>query len=275
MGWRTGTIVAIAVPITYSLSLLFNYLFGYTINRVTLFALILALGLVVDDPIVSVENIYRHLTMGGRKKLEAISIAINEVMPPVILATLAIIVSFLPLFFITGMMGPYMRPMALNVPLAMLMSMIVSFAITPWVSAKLLKQEAAGEEPYDLTKTSNYRLYRRVILPFVNSKAKSFLLLFVVAVLFFLSIALTLTGHVPLKMLPFDNKDEFQVLIDPPEGTTLETTDAVVMKVENLLMAMPEVTNISPRLVRLLPWILTDWCVITTFGKAPMLPMSG
>jgi multidrug efflux pump subunit AcrB len=243
MGWRTGTIVAIAVPITYSLSLLFNYLFGYTINRVTLFALILALGLVVDDPIVSVENIYRHLTMGGRKKLEAISIAINEVMPPVILATLAIIVSFLPMFFITGMMGPYMRPMALNVPLAMLMSMLVSFAITPWVSSKLLKQDMASEEPYDLTKTTNYRIYRRVILPFVNSKAKSILLLLVVAVLFFISIALALTGHVPLKMLPFDNKNEFQVLIDPPEGTTLETTNAVAREVENVLIAMPEVTN--------------------------------
>jgi multidrug efflux pump subunit AcrB len=258
MGWRTGTIVAIAVPITYSLSLLFNYLFGYTINRVTLFALILALGLVVDDPIVSVENIYRHLTMGGRKKLEAISIAINEVMPPVILATLAIIVSFLPMFFITGMMGPYMRPMALNVPLAMLMSMIVSFAITPWVSAKLLKQEPAGQEPYDLTKTSNYRLYRRVILPFVNSKTKSFLLLFMVAILFVFSIALTLTGHVPLKMLPFDNKDEFQILIDSPEGTTLETTDAVVMQVENLLNAMPEVTN-----------------YITTVGSASPMDFNG
>jgi multidrug efflux pump subunit AcrB len=243
MGWRTGTIVAIAVPITYSLSLLFNYLFGYTINRVTLFALILALGLVVDDPIVSVENIYRHLTMGGRKKLEAISIAINEVMPPVILATLAIIVSFLPMFFITGMMGPYMRPMALNVPLAMLMSMVVSFAITPWVSSKLLKEEVASAEPYDLTKTTNYRLYRRVILPFVHSKVKSILLLFVIAILFFISIALALTGHVPLKMLPFDNKNEFQVLIDPPEGTTLETTDAVVRRVEDVLMAMPEVTN--------------------------------
>lgn len=243
MGWRTGTIVAIAVPITYSLVLIFNYLFGYTINRVTLFALILALGLVVDDPIVSVENIYRHLTMGGRKKLEAISIAINEVMPPVILATLAIIVSFLPLFFITGMMGPYMRPMALNVPLAMLMSMIVSFAITPWVSAKLLKQETADQEPYDLTKTTNYRIYRRIILPFINSRTKSFLLLFVIAILFFISIGLTLTGHVPLKMLPFDNKNEFQVLIDSPEGTTLEGTEAVARKVENILMAMPEVTN--------------------------------
>ena len=244
MGWRTGTIVAIAVPITYSLVLLCNYLFGYTINRVTLFALILALGLVVDDPIVSVENIYRHLTMGGKKKMEAISEAINEVMPPVILATLAIIVSFLPMFFITGMMGPYMRPMALNVPLAMLMSMVVSFAITPWVSSKLLKQDIGhNEKPYDITKTANYRLYQRVILPFVNSRVKSLLLLFVIAALFVFSVGLALTGYVPLKMLPFDNKNEIQVLIDPPEGTTLETTDAIVRQVENLLITMPEVTE--------------------------------
>ncbi|MCG6911584.1 MAG: efflux RND transporter permease subunit [Deltaproteobacteria bacterium] len=244
MGWRTGTIVAIAVPITYSLVLLCNYLFGYTINRVTLFALILALGLVVDDPIVSVENIYRHLTMGGKRKLEAISIAINEVMPPVILATLAIIVSFLPMFFITGMMGPYMRPMALNVPLAMLMSMVVSFAITPWVSSKLLKSDTGhGEEPYDVTQTTNYKLYRRVIMPFVNSRLKSVLLLFTIAVMFVLSVGLALTGHVPLKMLPFDNKNEIQVMIDPPEGTTLETTDAIVRRVENILITMPEVTD--------------------------------
>ena len=112
-------------------------------------------------------------------------------MPPVILATLAIIISFLPMFFITGMMGPYMRPMALNVPLAMLMSMVVSFAITPWVSSKLLKKDIGhGEEPYDITKTANYRLYQRVILPFVNSRVKSLLLLFVIAVLFVFSVGL-------------------------------------------------------------------------------------
>ena len=243
MGWRTGTIVAIAVPITYSLVLLFNYLFGYTINRVTLFALILALGLVVDDPIVSVENIYRHLTMGGRKKLEAISIAVNEVMPPVILATLAIIVSFIPMFFITGMMGPYMRPMALNVPLAMLMSLIVSFAITPWVSSKLLKSSVESEEPYDITATTNYKIYNRVIRPFIRSKVKSYSLLFFLAILFCISVALALTGYVPLKMLPFDNKNEFQIIIDPPEGTTLETTDIIARKVENVLMSLPEMTE--------------------------------
>ena len=148
------------------------------------------------------------------------------------------------MFFITGMMGPYMRPMALNVPLAMLMSMVVSFAITPWVSSKLLKKETGhGGEPYDITKTANYRLYRRVILPFVNSRVKSLLLLFVIAVLFVISVGLALTGYVPLKMLPFDNKDEIQVLIDTPEGTTLETTDAIVRRVEDLLITMPEVTE--------------------------------
>ncbi|MBW1829906.1 MAG: efflux RND transporter permease subunit, partial [Deltaproteobacteria bacterium] len=245
MGWRTGTIVAVAVPITYSLVLLFNYLFGYTINRVTLFALILALGLVVDDPIVSVENIYRHLAMGGRRKMEAISNAVNEVMPPVILATLAIIVSFLPMFFITGMMGPYMRPMALNVPLAMLMSLIVSFAITPWVSSKLLKSGAQSEEPFDIKATSTYRLYSRVIRPFVDSKRKSRLLLLLIFFLFLLSAAMALIGFVPLKMLPFDNKNEFQVVIDTPEGTTLEATDAVARQVEHVLRSMPEMTNFT------------------------------
>ena len=243
MGWRTGTIVAIAVPITYSLALLFNYLFGYTINRVTLFALILALGLVVDDPIVSVENIYRHLSMGGRRKREAISIAVKEVMPPVILATLAIIVSFLPMFFITGMMGPYMRPMALNVPLAMLMSLIVSFAITPWVSSKMLKTGAGPAGGYDLKATTNYRIYNRVVRPLVRSRAKSILLLLVIAALFVVSIGLAFTGRVPLKMLPFDNKNEFQVIVDPPEGTTLEATDAIVRQVESVLVTMPEVTD--------------------------------
>ncbi len=245
MGWRTGTIVAIAVPITYSLALLFNYMFGYTINRVTLFALILALGLVVDDPIVSVENIYRHLTMQKRRKMEAISYAVNEVMPPVILATLAIIVSFLPMFFITGMMGPYMRPMALNVPLAMLMSLIVSFAITPWVSNKLLKTGAETEEPYDLKRTSTYRLYDRIVRPLVDSKKKSKILLLIIFIMFLVSVALALTGVVPLKMLPFDNKNEFQIVIDMPEGTSLETTDAVTREVEQVLRTMPEVVNFT------------------------------
>ncbi len=247
MTWRVSLIVALAIPITYSLTLLVNYLAGYTINRVTLFALILALGLLVDDPIVAVENIYRHLAMKRFPRLKAISMAMNEVMPPVILATLAVIAAFLPLFFITGMMGPYMRPMALNVPLAMLASMLVSFAVTPWVSSKLLREDVAApaEEAYDLTRTLSYRLYRGAMRPFAESRRNGKLLLAGTGVLFILSLLLVKTGGVPLKMLPFDNKNEFQVLVDMPESATLETTDAVVREVEDYLRTMPEVTDFT------------------------------
>ncbi len=245
MTWRVSLIVALAIPITYALTLLVNYLAGYTINRVTLFALILALGLLVDDPIVAVENIYRHLAMKRFPRLKAISMAMNEVMPPVILATLAVIAAFLPLFFISGMMGPYMRPMALNVPLAMLASMLVSFAITPWVSSKLLPEHAAGEEEYDLKRTLTYRLYHRAMRPFADSRRNGKLLLAGTGVLFVLSMLLVPTGGVPLKMLPFDNKNEFQMLVDMPESATLETTDAVVRDLEDYLRTMPEVTDFT------------------------------
>ena len=140
MGWKEALVVAIAVPITFSLSLFVNYLAGYTINRVTLFALILSLGLVVDDPITNVDNIQRHILMKKRKPLAATLAAVNEVLPPVILSTLAIIVSFLPMSFITGMMGPYMGPMAINVPLAVTFSTVSALTIVPWLAYHLLKR---------------------------------------------------------------------------------------------------------------------------------------
>ncbi len=246
MNWRVGLIVALAVPITYALTLLVNLLAGYTINRVTLFALILALGLLVDDPIVAVENIYRHLGLRRRPKLDAISEAMGEVMPPVILATISVIVAFIPMFFITGMMGPYMRPMALNVPLAMLASLLVSFAITPWVSSKLLKEGAAdghGDED-DPTKTRTYKVYSRVMRPLLDSKGRARALLAVVGLLFAGSIALALFG-VPLKMLPFDNKNEFQLVVDMPESSTLAETDAVLRELEDYVRAQAEVTDVT------------------------------
>ncbi len=244
MTWRVSLIVALAVPITYALTLLVNYMAGYTINRVTLFALILALGLLVDDPIVAVENIYRHLTMRRFPRLKAIAMAMNEVMPPVVLATLAVVVAFIPMFFITGMMGPYMRPMALNVPLAMLASMLVSFAITPWVSSKLLRDDHSHDEG-DVRQTRTYRIYRRVMQPFADSRRKGVLLLAVTGLLFVLSIVLVLTGSVPLKMLPFDNKNEFQIVVDMPESATLETTDGAVRDLEAYLRTLSEVTDFT------------------------------
>ena len=245
MGWREALIVAIAIPITYSLSLLINYLCGYTINRVTLFALILSLGLLVDDPIMGVDNIARHLALRREGKLAAITTAMAEVFGPIVMATLAIVVSFLPMFFITGMMGPYMRPMALNVPLTMIISMLVAFVLTPWLCSKFLKTESlnATSEAYDVKNTLIYRLYSLIMTPFLRSRTASWALLGGVLVLLIGSVTLALTGLVPLKMLPFDNKNEFQIVIDLPEGATLEKTSAVTQEIEDLLQTVPEVTD--------------------------------
>jgi len=245
MTWREGAIVGLAIPITYSLTLLFNYLLGYTINRVTLFALILALGLLVDNPIVSVENISRYLSMRKHPRLEAVTLAMNEVMPPIVLATLSIIVSFIPMFFISGMMGPYMAPMALNVPLTMISSMLVAFAITPWISSKLLKESSGDAPAYDVTRTAVYRIYHRIMDPLVRSRGRAWAMLGVMGALFAVSIVLALTGLVPLKMLPFDNKNEFQIVVDMPEGTTLERTDAVARDIEQYLRTVPEVVDFT------------------------------
>jgi multidrug efflux pump subunit AcrB len=255
LGWKEGLIVATAVPITFALTLLVNYLTGYTINRVTLFALILALGLVVDDPVVDVENIHRHLRLGRQKALQAVLTAVNEVRPPIILATLAVIVSFVPMFFITGMMGPYMRPMALNVPLAMLMSLVVAFTITPWMSYLVLGrghrvagadagEAATGHTPVDESSTV-YRFYRAVLDPFLTSRKARRRLLGIMAVLFAFSGWLAMSRRVPLKMLPFDNKNEFQVVVDMPEGTTLESTESVTAELASYLRGVPEVTDVT------------------------------
>ncbi len=245
MNWRVGLIVATAVPITYALTLLLNYLLGYTINRVTLFALILTLGLLVDDPIVGVENIYRHLHLKKLPRLEAIGFAMDEVLPPIVIATLAIVVAFIPMFFITGMMGPYMKPMAVNVPLAMLSSMLVSLTITPWLSNKMLKDSSGHHEPADIESTGLYRVYRRVVGPFLESRRRAWGLLGVMSLLFVGSLGLAATGLVPLKMLPFDNKNEFQIVVDMPESSTLETTAAAVQRIEEYLRTQPEVTDFT------------------------------
>ncbi len=244
LGWREALIVAVSIPIIYSLTLLINYWFGYTINRVTLFALVLALGLLVDDPIVDVENIFRHFKMQKEPPRQAVLSAIDEVRPPVILATLAVILSFLPMLFITGMMGPYMRPMAINLPLTMLMSLLVAFTITPWMSYHVLKGEYGKEEKeFVLEDTRTYRVYKRLLNPFLQSRTRAWLLVLGVVVLFLISLALPALNLVPMKMLPFDNKNEFQLVIDLPEGATLEQTDAVVRDLEDYLATVNEVTD--------------------------------
>jgi len=246
LGWREAMIVALAVPMTLAVTLLANLLVGYTINRVTLFALILSLGLLVDDPIVDVENIHRHFKMKTHPPLDATLLAVDEIRPPTILATLAVIASFIPLFFITGMMGPYMRPMAFNVPIAMIMSLVIAFTVTPWTAFHALKRE------YDKPGTARdfrtgivYRTYRRIIVPFLESRRKTYLFLGSVAAALLLSIMLVFLKLVPLKMLPFDNKNEFLLLVDMPRGTTLETTAKVTSDLENYLSGMPEVRDLE------------------------------
>jgi multidrug efflux pump subunit AcrB len=249
LGWREGLIVAAAVPITFALALLVNYLAGYTINRVTLFALVLVLGLVCDDPIVDVENIHRHLRARVLPPLEAVLVAVNEVRPPVIIATLGVIVSFVPMFFITGMMGPYMRPMALNVPVAMAMSLVVAFTVTPWMAYHVLRREPGGGADETARRESEVgavgRAYQGLLrLLLARPGARRAMVGVILALLAFAG-GLMAAGAVPLKMLPYDNKSELQLVLDLPEGATLEATDAATRDLERHLATVPEVTDVA------------------------------
>lgn len=248
LGWREGLIIALAVPVTFSFTLLVNLFLGYTINRVTLFALILSLGLVVDDPIVDVENIHRHFSMKREPPDVAVVTAVNEVRPPIILATLAVIISFVPMFFITGMMGPYMAPMALNVPVAMLMSLLVAFTITPWLSLHVLRREGEGshgESAEELENTTLYRSYERVMRQVIGSRRLRWGIVLLVVLLLVFAVWLVTSRRVPLKMLPFDNKNELQVVVDMPEGSSLERTEAACNALAHYLVRVPEVTDVG------------------------------
>jgi multidrug efflux pump subunit AcrB len=245
LGPKEAFIVALAVPMTLGVTILCDYLFGYTINRVTLFALILSLGLLVDDPIVDVENIFRHFKLkSGTDALDATLIAVDEVRPPTIFATFTVIVSFLPMFYITGMMGPYMGPMAFNVPVAMLVSLLVAFTVTPWASYHLLKGEyGTSEHAFDLKSSGIYRFYDKTLGGMLAKPGRAKLFLWLVLAAFAGSAMLAVYRIVPLKLLPFGSKDEFQIVIDMPRGTTLEQTDAAARDFGDYLARVNEVTD--------------------------------
>lgn len=253
LGWREGLIVALAVPVSFALALFTNMLLGYTINRVTLFALILTLGLVVDDPITNVDNIQRHIMKKLRSGRDATLDAVGEVLPPVIMSTLTVIVSFLPMFFITGMMGPYMEPMAGTVPLTVIFSTVAALSLVPWAAYKLLRKKGLDgghlpdPVPADGSKKKKepffHRMYRGTMNGFLNSRLKRWTLLVGILVLLGGSGMLAVTGRVPMKILPFDNKDELLLVIDMPEGTALENTDAVMHALEAELATVPEVVD--------------------------------
>jgi multidrug efflux pump subunit AcrB len=245
LGYRQAVVVAVAVPSVFGLTLIVNYFLGFSINRVTLFALTIALGLLVDDPIVDVENVHRHFHLQGKSTPAIVLEAINEVRPPLIAATFAVILSFLPLLLVTEMMGQYLRPMAVNVPVTMLMSLVVSFTITPWLAYHMLKGRfgdrgapaAAGAQP--LTE----RFFRRSLMPLVERRWLGRMFLLLVVVLFVGSVLLVLTRKVRVKQLPYDNKDEMLLVLDMPAGTSLERTDAVARDFEHYLASVPEVTD--------------------------------
>jgi multidrug efflux pump subunit AcrB len=253
LGWREALIVAVAVPVVFGLTLAANLILGFTINRVTLFALILSLGLLVDDPIVDVENITRHFAIGKRATRRMVIDAVAEIRPPLITATLAIIFSFLPMFFITGMIGPYMRPMALNVPLAMLMSMVVAFTITPWLAYHGLRHKyRAGADVdsdherhnlADVKQRALYKVFYPLMAPLLRSRLVAWSFLVGMLVLTAAAMGLAAVRSVPLKMLPFDNKNELQIVLDFDRGTTLERSDAAVREFEAYLATVPEVAD--------------------------------
>ncbi|MGD2082950.1 MAG: efflux RND transporter permease subunit [Chromatiales bacterium] len=248
LGWREALIVGAAVVVTLALTLFASWAWGFTLNRVSLFALIFSIGILVDDAIVVVENIHRHLQMGREHLLEAIPRAVDEVGGPTILATFTVIAALLPMAFVTGLMGPYMSPIPINASMGMLISLAVAFVLTPWLTNQALANVAARQaHASGGTEGAGRldRLFDRVLSPFLagRDRRNRWLLLAAILVLIGLSLALVATRVVVLKMLPFDNKSEFQVVLDMPEGVSLEQTARVLGEMGEQLSGVPEITD--------------------------------
>lgn len=245
LGWREAVVVGSAVIITLMLTLFASWAWGFTINRVSLFALIFSIGILVDDAIVVVENIHRHMAMGNKTLFEAIPPAVDEVGGPTILATFTVIAALLPMAFVTGLMGPYMSPIPINASIGMLLSLAVALVVTPWASLKLLPKEA-HEQKEDRSAAWLDSVFRRVVGPFLKGRDGRKARLWLggsVAAAILLAMSLVLINAVVMKMLPFDNKSEFQVVLDMPEGTTVEQTGRVLDEMAAYLATIPEVTN--------------------------------
>lgn len=246
MGWRGGLVVFLSVPITFALTLLSYYMLDYTLNRITLFALVFVTGIVVDDSIIIAENMHRHFKMKRLPFKDAAMYAINEVGNPTILATFTVIASVLPMAFVSGLMGPYMSPMPIGASIAMLLSLFVALTITPYLGFLFLKEKDKKEDKKkekQLEETLIYRLYENFERPLIENKTKRWVFLGITIALLLGSVSLFFTKSVAVKMLPFDNKNEFQVVIDMPEGTTLERTAVVTQEIAQFLSTRPEVVN--------------------------------
>lgn len=247
MGWRGGLVVFLSVPITFALTLLSYYILDYTLNRITLFALVFVTGIVVDDSIIIAENMHRHFKMKSLPFRQAALYAINEVGNPTILATFTVIASVLPMAFVSGLMGPYMSPMPIGASIAMLLSLFVALTITPYLGVLFLREkEKKGKkvrEHKQLEETLIYKIYAKVEKPLIENPKKRWLFLGVTFLLLIGSMGLFFTNSVAVKMLPFDNKNEFQVVVDMPEGTTLERTAAVVKEIGQYVSSQHQVVS--------------------------------
>ena len=246
LGWRESGVVLLAIPVTLALTLAIFYLFGYTLNRVTLFALIFSIGILVDDAIVVVENIVRHFRLPENRGCSLADVAVkavDEVGNPTILATFAVIAAILPMAFVRGLMGPYMRPIPVGASAAMMFSLIVAFVVSPWAALRLLHHYADPSSSAHEVESWTTRFYRRLMNPLIQKPGRRRVFLGGVAVLLGAAIAFIPLKWVQVKMLPFDNKSEFQVIIDMPDGTPLEQTTRVAQALGSYLGQQPEVIN--------------------------------
>jgi multidrug efflux pump subunit AcrB len=246
LGHRESYVVAFAIPVTLALTLTTFYLYGYTLNRITLFALIFSIGILVDDAIVVVENLVRHYRLPenhGRSRFTVAIEAVDEVGNPTILATLAVIAAILPMAFVGGLMGPYMRPIPMGASAAMFFSLLVAFIVTPWASVRMIKQDGQGGHEEVHKEDWSIRLYRKVMDPLLHKPVIRWGFLAMVTGLLIASCALVGVGLVRVKMLPFDNKSEFQVILDMPETATLEETAAAAMEMGEYLKTVNEVVD--------------------------------
>jgi len=248
LGWREAVVVGAAVVITLTITLFASWAYGFTLNRVSLFALIFSIGILVDDAIVVVENIHRHMTIGNRSLRESIPLAVDEVGGPTILATFTVIAALLPMAFVSGLMGPYMSPIPINASMGMLISLGIAFVFTPWLFLKMFRRRAPahheGEE--DATYRRLHALFSKTMTPFLRARdgrRMRVILLVTVLALIVASLGLAAAKLVVLKMLPFDNKSEFQVVVDMPEGTPVEQTQRVLDELADYLQTVPEVEN--------------------------------
>src|SRR6056297_770112 len=245
IGWRESIVVAVVIPMTILLTLFAAWIMGYTLNRVSLFALIFSIGILVDDAIVVIENIARHWGMkDGRDRVTRAIDAVAEVGNPTIVATLTVVAALMPMLFVSGLMGPYMSPIPAVASAAMIISFFIAVMVTPWLMVKI-----AGNAPMHGHDASDGgflgRTFTRVARPILATKARSISFLLITALLSFGSLGLLYTQHVTVKLLPFDNKQELAVVIDMPEGTAVETTDGVAQSVAQIAMDMPEVLSVQ------------------------------